>query len=72
MQVYHSYGDKSNDVLLLFYGFVEMQNINDVYLADLAEYVQQNVNVDQERWQFLETDFLVMQSLHQVSLHLLW
>lgn len=31
-QVYVSYGNKNNDTLLLYYGFVEAQNANDEYL----------------------------------------
>ena len=67
MQVTHSYGDKSNELLLQFYGFVEMDNIHDVYMADMVAWVRQQHNVDEERWQFLETDPLAMQSLHQVT-----
>ncbi|GAB5360846.1 hypothetical protein AAMO2058_000662300 [Amorphochlora amoebiformis] len=32
-QVYVSYGDKSNDALLQYYGFVEDNNPNDVYIV---------------------------------------
>lgn len=67
MQVTHSYGDKSNEMLLQFYGFVEMNNINDIYMADMYEWTKQRHNVSEERWHFLESDPLVMQALHQAS-----
>ncbi len=67
MQVTHSYGDKSNEMLLQFYGFVEMDNINDIYMADMYEWTKQRHNVSEERWHFLESDPLVMQELHQAS-----
>ena len=67
MQVTHSYGDKSNEMLLQFYGFVEMKNVNDIYMADMYEWTKQRHNVSEERWQFLESDPLVMQALHQAS-----
>jgi len=67
MQVTHSYGDKSNEMLLQFYGFVEMDNANDIYMADLYKWTKQRHNVSEERWRFLESDPLVMQELHQAS-----
>ena len=67
MQVTHSYGDKSNEMLLQFYGFVEMDNINDIYMTDMYEWTKQRHNVSEERWHFVESDPLVMQALHQAS-----
>ncbi|KAL0024826.1 hypothetical protein WJX79_002354 [Trebouxia sp. C0005] len=67
-EVTHSYGDKSNEMLLQFYGFVEMDNINDIYMADMYEWTKQRHNVSEERWHFLESDPLVMQALHQAEL----
>lgn len=54
-------------MLLQFYGFVEADNIHDVYMADVYEWTKQQYNVTQERWDFLESDPLSMQTLHQVS-----
>ncbi|DBB01977.1 TPA: hypothetical protein ACH3X1_000563 [Trebouxia sp. C0004] len=67
-EVTHSYGDKSNEMLLQFYGFVEMENIHDIYMADMYEWTKQRDNVSEERWHFLESDPLVMQALHQAEL----
>lgn len=67
-EVTHSYGDKSNEMLLQFYGFVEMKIVNDIYMADMYEWTKQRHNVSEERWQFLESDPLVMQGLHQAEL----
>ncbi|KAL0044789.1 hypothetical protein WJX82_009632 [Trebouxia sp. C0006] len=67
-EVTHSYGDKSNEMLLQFYGFVEMDNINDMYMADMYEWTKQRHNVSEDRWHFLESDPLVMQELHQAEL----
>lgn len=49
MQVFHSYGDKSNEVLLQYYGFVEDINVNDYYTADLLQFVKARGNVTAER-----------------------
>ena len=62
----HSYGDKTNEALLQFYGFVDTQNVNDVYTADMADWVKAHYGVLEERWQFLETDAIAMHSLQQV------
>ncbi len=70
MQVTHSYGDKSNEMLLQFYGFVEMDNMHDIYMADLADWVQQQYKAEEGRWQFLESDPIVMQELHQARFFL--
>lgn len=65
-QVTHSYGDKSDEALLQFYGFVETDNPHDVYTADIADWVTAHHRVETERWQFLETSPVVTQSLKQV------
>lgn len=62
----HSYGGKSNEALLQFYGFVDTDNPHDVYTADMADWVKTRYGVLEERWQFVETDAAVMQSLQQV------
>lgn len=62
----HSYGGKPNDALLQFYGFVDTDNPHDTYTADMADWVKTRYGVLEERWQFVETDAAVMQSLQQV------
>ena len=62
----HSYGAKSNEALLQFYGFVDTDNPHDVYTADMAGWVKTHYGVLEERWQFVETDAAVMHSLQQV------
>ncbi len=39
MQVTHSYGAKPNEDFLQFYGFVDIDNVNDAYTADLLHWV---------------------------------
>ena len=62
----HSYGGKSNEALLQFYGFVDTDNSHDVYTADMADWVKTHYGVLEERWHFVEADAAVMQSLQQV------
>lgn len=62
----HSYGVKPNEALLQFYGFVDTDNPHDIYTADMADWVKTHYGVLEERWQFIETDAAVMQSLQQV------
>lgn len=62
----HSYGDKTNEALLQFYGFVDTDNVNDVYTANMVDWVKKHYGVLEERLQFLETDAIVMHSLQQV------
>ena len=52
--MFHSYGNKNNEVLLQYYGFVEDINVNDYYTADLLQFAKAhgNVSVDRiEEWQ---------------------
>lgn len=62
----NSYGGKSNDALLRFYGFVDIDNPHDVYTADMADWVKTHYGVLEERWHFVEADAAAMQSLQQV------
>ena len=62
----HSYGGKSNEALLQFYGFVDTDNPHDVYTANMADWVKTHYGVLEERWHLLERDTAVMQSLQQV------
>lgn len=39
-QVFHSYGDKNNEDLLNFYGFVEENNVHDFYTANLLQFAE--------------------------------
>lgn len=41
-----AYATASNEVLLQHYGFVDTDNTNDVYTANILEFVEQNV-IDQ-------------------------
>ena len=43
-----------------------MDNIHDVYIANLWDWVQEHYSMDEERWQFLETDPVVTQALKKV------
>ena len=36
----HSYGDKNNEILLQYHGFVEEANANDFYTADLLQFMK--------------------------------
>lgn len=66
MQVTQSYGVKTNEALLQFYGFVDTDNVNDAYTTDMTDWVKAHYGVLEERWQFLATDGIAMQSLQQV------
>ncbi|KAL3158709.1 hypothetical protein ABBQ32_011447 [Trebouxia sp. C0010 RCD-2024] len=67
-EVTQSYGDKTNEALLQVYGFVDTDNVNDAYTTNMADWVKAHYGVLEERWQFLATDAIAMQSLQQAEL----
>ncbi|KAL3135541.1 hypothetical protein ABBQ38_006018 [Trebouxia sp. C0009 RCD-2024] len=67
-EVTQSYGVKTNEALLQFYGFVDTDNVNDAYTTDMTDWVKAHYGVLEERWQFLATDGIAMQSLQQAEL----
>lgn len=68
VQVFHSYGDKNNEVLLQYYGFVEDVNVNDYYTADLLQFVKAHGNVTTERLEEWESSPYLL-TLQQVAFH---
>ena len=55
MQVFISYGNKSNDLLMQQYGFVETNNPEDVYvLANFLDQLKKRVRLDPQRLKYLE------------------
>ena len=67
MQVYHSYGDKRNEALLQYYGFVEEDNVHDYYTADLLQFVKEHGNATWRRIEAFESGPYV-ESLTQVTI----
>ena len=69
-QVFHSYGNKNNEVLLQYYGFVEDINVNDYYTADLLQFAKAHGNVSAERieeWQASPYLPALQQVRHSIS-----
>ena len=69
-QVSAAYATASNEMLLQHYGFVDMQNINNGYTADILDFIEQNV-IDQpneEQLQAVRADAGLTKALTQVPL----
>ena len=67
-QVTAAYATASNEMLLQHYGFVDMQNVNNEYTADILDFIEQNV-IDQpneEQLQAVQTDGGLKKALTQV------
>ncbi len=65
-QVKHSYGAKPNEDFLQYYGFVDTENVNDAYTADVLQWVTQHHQLEPERVQALEKDVPALKALQQV------
>lgn len=65
--MFFSYGDKNNEILLQYYGFVEEFNAKDDYKADLMQYVKAHGNVSADRIEEWEAS-PYLPSLQQVCL----
>lgn len=63
----HSYGAKPNEDYLLYYGFVDTENIQDAYRANLWSYVTEQVGLDPGRLQAVQDQPALLQALQQVT-----
>lgn len=68
MQIKHSYSAKPNEDFLQYYGFVDSDNVNDVYTADVLQWVTQHFQMAEEQLQAVEADAAALWSLQQVAL----
>ena len=72
MQVVHSYGEKPNEDFLQYYGFVDIENVNDAYTADLMQWVIQHFHAETSRVQAVEKSKAALRLLRQVTLAQSW
>ncbi len=71
MQVVHSYGEKPNEDFLQYYGFVDIENVNDAYTANLMQWVKQHFHAETGRVQAVEKSKAATKLLKQVASTLL-
>ena len=69
MQILHSYGAKPNEDFLQYYGFVDIDNVNDAYTADLLQWVMQHFHAEADRVQAVQKSKAASQLLKQVFFH---
>ena len=72
MQVVHSYGEKPNEDFLQYYGFVDIENVNDAYTANLMQWVKQHFHAETGRVQAVEKSKAATKVLKQVAATLLY
>ncbi|KAL0038391.1 hypothetical protein WJX77_004597 [Trebouxia sp. C0004] len=67
-EVVHSYGEKPNEDFLQYYGFVDIENVNDAYTADLMQWVKQHFHAETGRVQAAEKSKAASKLLKQAQL----